>query len=57
MAANVTVIVMGDALEHTIVTGGVVEITVTGDIMRNTYQIKNININFLWLKIGITLEE
>ena len=33
-----TFIVMDDALRHTTVTGGVVVVAVTGDIMRNTLQ-------------------
>ena len=50
----VKVIVMGDSLEHTTVTGGAVVVAVTGDIMENTKQRKKIHyIKFLWLKIGI----
>ena len=42
MEGTVTVIVMGDALEHTAFTDGVVVIVVTGDIIRDTLQRKNI---------------
>ena len=35
--------VMGNLLEHTTVTGRVVVVAVTGDIMRNTVQRKNIH--------------
>ena len=40
MGAIVTDIVMGDALEYTTVTGGVIVVAVTGDIMRNILQRK-----------------
>ena len=47
---------MVDALEHTTVTDVVVAVAVTGDIMRNILQRKNVNyINFLLLKIEIPL--
>ena len=56
--AIVRVILMGDALEHTTVTGGVIVVSVTGDTMENILQTKSIHyINFLWLKIGILLEK
>ena len=38
--AIVMVMVMGDALEYTIDTGGVVVVAVAGDMMRNILQIK-----------------
>ena len=44
VGATVTVIVMGDALEHTTVTGGVVVVVVTGDIISNTLQKKKTSI-------------
>ena len=48
MGAIVTVIVMGDALEHTTITGGVSVVTVNCDMLKNTLPRKNIHyINFL----------
>ena len=56
VGAIVTVIMMGDVLGHTTVTGGVVVIAETTDIVRNTLQRKNIYyINFIWLNTGIPL--
>ena len=51
-------LLMGDALEHTTFTDGVVEIAINGDIMRNIIQIKNIyHVNFQWLTKGIPIKE
>ena len=53
-----TVVVIGDALEHTIVIGGVVVAALTGYIVSNTLQRKNIYyIKFPWLKERIPIEE
>ena len=57
VGAIVTAIVMVDVLEHTTVTGAVVVVSITGDIMRNILQRRNIYINFLWLKRGMPVEE
>ena len=58
-----TVTGMGDAVELTIVTGGVVEVVVivTSDIMRTKYmrmpyKEKHALYKFLWLKIGTPLD-
>ena len=40
MLATVTLIVMDDSLDYTTVTGGVVVVSVTGDIIRSTPQRK-----------------
>ena len=55
VGAIVTVRVKGHALEHTTVTGGVIVVTVTGGIMRNTLE-KIHYMYFLCLKIGIPVE-
>ena len=48
--AIIIVIVIGDVPEHMTVTGGLVVVAVTGNIMRNTLQRKSIHhINFLCL--------
>ena len=55
MAAIVSVVVIGDALEHTTVRAGVVLIAVTGEMH---YKEKHLLYKqFLWVKIGIPLEE
>ena len=57
MGATETVIVVGDALNHTGVTGGVVVFAINGIIMKDTTKKNIYYINFLWLKIGISVEE
>ena len=43
MGGIVRLIVMGNTLEQTTVTGGVVVVVVTGDMMRNTLKRKKIS--------------